>query len=239
MISLVIPFYNEEKRIADTARRAVDYLSAHFSDFELLLVDDGSTDGSAAALLPLCGERVKLLGYRQNRGKGYAVKTGIMAAKGDAVFFLDADLAYGLEVLKPACERLMSTKADILIGSRRLDKEGYSRYPLLRKAASHSFALVVNTLLGLRVTDSQCGFKGFKRKAAREVFSRCKTDGFAFDMEALYIARGMGLVIIEEPVRLLVHGESKVRVVRDSVRMFRDVLRVRKSAERGAKNGGN
>lgn len=233
MISLVIPFYNEEKRIADTARRAVDYLSTHFRDYELLLVNDGSTDASAAAVVPLCGDRVKLLGYPQNCGKGRAVKTGMLAAKGDAVFFLDADLAYGLEVLKPAFERLMGGDADILVGSRRLDEQGYSRYPLVRRVASHGFAFVVNTLLGLHVTDSQCGFKGFKREAARKVFSRCRIDGFAFDMEALYIARDLGLKIIEQPVRVLVHGDSKVRVVRDSLRMFRDVLYVRRSTKRG------
>lgn len=227
MITLVIPFYNEEAILADAIQRAAKYLAAEFGDYELILVDDGSTDSSLSIARQYESDSVRVLTYKPNRGKGYAVRMGTLAARGEAVFFTDADLPYGLEALRTGYDRLTSGCCDLIVGSRNIGKDGYESYPPLREVASHVFVFMVNAVLGLGVSDSQCGLKGFTRPTAQQVFSRARIDGFAFDMEALYVARNMNLRIEEMPVRLIAHGDSKVRVVRDSLRMIRDLMKVR------------
>lgn len=230
MITLVIPFYNEEAVLANTIRRAEDYLETTFSEHELILVDDGSTDASLGIARKYESHSVRVLAYRPNRGKGHAVRVGMLSARGDAVFFCDADLSYGLEVLKTGYDKLIAGHCDVIVGSRSIGEDGYKSYPLVRKIASRGFVSAVNAVLGLGVSDCQCGFKGFKRAAAKRIFGCARIDGFAFDMEALYVARQMRYRIEEMPVRLLIHGESKVHVVRESFLMFRDVLKVRLSS---------
>lgn len=239
MITLVIPFYNEEAVLGRTARSAESYLETAFGEFELILVDDGSTDSSLKVARECENANVRVLTYSPNKGKGHAVRLGMLSAKGDVVFFCDADLSYGLEVLKPAYDKIASGSCDILVGSRNMEPDAYKSYPIMRKVASRVFVMGVNAVLHLGVTDSQCGFKGFTRDAAREVFGRAKVDGFAFDIEALYLARRMGYRIEEMPVKLLVHSGSKVNVLRDSFRMLRDVLKVRLTAAPGAAKRGN
>lgn len=227
MITLVIPFYNEEAILADTVSKTARYLATEFGEYDLVLVDDGSEDASLEVAKRYESDSVRILTYEPNRGKGYAVRSGMLAARGEVVFFCDADLPYGLEVLRTGCDRLMAGESDVIVGSRSIGDDGYRSYPLLRRAASHGFVFIVNAVLGLGVSDSQCGFKGFTHAAAEGIFSRTRIDGFAFDMEALYIARNMGFRIGEMPVKLLSQGESKVRIMRDSLLMLRDLVKVR------------
>ena len=225
-LSLVIPAYNEREIIVDTLHTVMKRLSQIDPDYELILVDDGSTDGMADLVRPLTDEHLRLEGYQPNRGKGAAVRLGMLSAKGDYVFCTDADLAYGLENIPSMLARMEETGCDLCIGSRRLNGEGYKDYPLVRLITSKGFGLVVRLLSGLPY-DTQCGIKGYTKEAARRVFSLCQTDGFAFDFEVLLRAKKEGMAVEQEAVSIVNHRDSKVNILRDSMRMFRDLLRIR------------
>ena len=227
MLSLVIPAYNESSIISDTIKNAVSALSARFDEWELMLVDDGSTDATLCKMREAESEHVRVITYEKNRGKGYAVRLGVLEARGDVVFYTDADLAYGLDVVARGNELLEKTGADIIIGSRKLDREAYNSYPLVRKITSRGFALASRILSGMRY-DTQCGIKGFKRTAAVKIFTGCMEERFAFDFEVMMTADKLGFSVCEMPVRIINHRESKVHIVRDSLRMARDVFRIRR-----------
>lgn len=231
-ISLVIPAYNESGIIMDTIQTVSARLAELTAEYEVLIVDDGSTDGMAE-LVRGCGDpRVRLEGYASNRGKGCAVRTGMLAAQGDLILCTDADLAYGVDVFAGLLERLRTGEADLVIGSRRIGGEGYKNYPPLRILMSKCFGLLSHMISGLPY-DTQCGIKGYRRKAAEQIFSRCTTDGFSFDFEVLMRADKLGLKVEQFPVSVINFRESKVNVVRDSARMFRDVFRIRKKVRSG------
>ncbi len=230
-LSLVIPAYNERAILEETARTVMARLARIDPDYELVIVDDGSTDGSFDLLRPMEGPHLRLTGYRPNRGKGAAVRVGMLAAAGDYIFCTDADLAYGLENIEPMLDKLEGTGCGLVIGSRRLNGQGYRDYPLLRLVTSKGFGLIVRILSGLPY-DTQCGIKGYARAAARDLFSRCETDGFAFDFEVLLRARKAGYRIEQEAVTIVNHRDSKVNLLRDSVRMFRDLLHIRSLVNR-------
>ncbi len=231
-ISLVIPAYNESGIIMDTIQTVSARLAELTAEYEVLIVDDGSTDGMAE-LVRGCGDpRVRLEGYASNRGKGCAVRTGMLAAQGDLILCTDADLAYGVDVFAGLLERLRTGEADLVIGSRRMGGEGYKNYPPLRILMSKCFGLLSHMISGLPY-DTQCGIKAYRRQAARAIFSRCTTDGFSFDFEVLMRADKLGLKVEQFPVSVINFRESKVNVVRDSARMFRDVFRIRKKVRSG------
>ena len=230
-VSLVIPAYNEGGIIMDTIRTVSGKLSELSESYEVLIVDDGSTDGTAR-LVQECGDpRVRLEGYSPNRGKGCAVRTGMLAARGDVVLCTDADLAYGVDVFAVMLDRFRTGDAGLVIGSRRMGGEGYKNYPPLRILMSRCFGLLSRAISGLPY-DTQCGIKGYRREAARAVFSRCTTDGFSFDFEALMRADRLGLRVEQIPVSVINFRASKVNVVKDSARMFRDVFRIRRAVRR-------
>lgn len=231
-ISLVIPAYNESGIIMDTIQTVSARLAELTAEYEVLVVDDCSTDGMAE-LVRGCGDpRVRLEGYASNRGKGCAVRTGMLAAQGDLILCTDADLAYGVDVFAGLLERLRTGEADLVIGSRRMGGEGYKNYPPLRILMSKCFGLLSHMISGLPY-DTQCGIKAYRRQAARAIFSRCTTDGFSFDFEVLMRADRLGLKVEQIPVSVINFRESKVNVVRDSARMFRDVFRIRKKVRSG------
>lgn len=231
-ISLVIPAYNESGIIMDTIQTVSARLAELTAEYEVLVVDDGSTDGMAE-LVRGCGDpRVRLEGYASNRGKGCAVRTGMLAAQGDLILCTDADLAYGVDVFAGLLERLRTGEADLVIGSRRMGGEGYKNYPPLRILMSKCFGLLSHMISGLPY-DTQCGIKAYRWQAARAIFSRCTTDGFSFDFEVLMRADKLGLKVEQFPVSVINFRESKVNVIRDSARMFRDVFRIRKKVRSG------
>ena len=227
-LSLIVPMYNESAIIADSAKTYSEYLSAQFSDYELIFVDDGSVDGSGAIVEGLGLPNTRVVSYQPNRGKGHAVKTGMLAAEGEIAMFLDADLAYGTEVIRRAVETLeQNPRASVLLGSRPLHPEGYAGYTPIRKLASKTYIKVLNVAGGFRLSDSQCGCKAYRGKAIRDIFSRVETDGFAFDFETILWAQKLGYAFVEMPVKIVNHRESKVKVVRDTFRMLKE-LRVMK-----------
>ncbi|MCL2096108.1 MAG: glycosyltransferase [Oscillospiraceae bacterium] len=239
MLSLVIPVYNEENIIENTIISVVEFMNHNFGEnCEAIFVNDGSRDNSvqiAEKIIKLndIKNNIKIISYEKNRGKGYAVRTGIKSASGDIIFFTDCDLAYGLEIIREGYEifnREENRQAGILIGSRRKHKEGYASYTLLRKVMSVTFFAVLRTVGGIRqTTDSQSGIKGFRREAAKKIFDLCEDDGWSFDYEVLLLAQKLGLKIIEMPARIINHGKSRINPVRDGLKMFRAVSVIKKS----------
>ena len=228
-VSLVIPMYNEESIIAATLGTVSEYMRANFTDWEVVFSDDGSTDGCLAAVEAFPDEHIRAVTYEKNQGKGAAIRHGVLNAAGDVVIFTDCDLAYGLDVVKQAAGLFEANPdADIVIGSRNLSKDGYEGYTLLRKLTSKAYIRCLAFAAGFKLSDSQCGFKGFRRETAQAIFSECEVNGFAFDFEVLIKAKNMGKKILEMPVKVINHRESKVSVLRDSVKMLKDVRQIKK-----------
>lgn len=233
-ISVCIPMYNESLIAADTARtlwRAMDTLRREKEvAFEIIFADDGSRDDCAACVSRVAESEkldgVRVVGYKENRGKGAAVREAVRASVGDIVLYTDCDLAYGTDVIGRMIE-MYDDDTDAVIGSRRLTGDGYEEYTLLRRIASKAYIRVLAIVGGFRLSDSQCGCKSFRGDAARRIFAKCETDGFAFDFEVLMLASKLGLNIREMPVRIINHRESTVHVFRDSIRMLRDLSRIK------------
>lgn len=230
--SLCIPMYNETSVIEATARTLSDYMQKNFDDYEIIFSDDGSRDGSAELVRSLGLQNVRVVGYEQNRGKGCAVRTGILAATGDVVMFTDADLAYGTGVIREVADIFANNPTDVVIGSRNLHPDGYEGYTFIRKIASKAYIKILCIVGGLKLSDSQTGCKAFSAKAAKDIFSRCETDGFAFDFEVILWAQKLGYRFTELPVKIINHRESKVRVLRDAFRMLRDLRKIKKRVKK-------
>lgn len=228
-ISVCIPMYNEEKIISDTIARLGAYMAENFEDWEIIFSDDGSTDGCRGIVEASENEHIRAVGYAENKGKGSAVRNGVLNADGDIIIFTDCDLAYGLDVLKTAVGKFENEpETDVIVGSRNLDKSGYDGYTPTRKLASKAYIKCLALVAGFKMTDSQCGFKAFRRQTAHEVFETCEVNGFAFDFEVLIKANKLGAKICEMPVKVINHGTSKVHVLRDSIKMLRDVRKIKK-----------
>jgi len=227
--TVCIPMYNESKIIAETAKTLSAYMSENFDDYEIIFSDDGSTDGSADIVKALDLPFVRVIGYPDNRGKGSAVREAMLASSGDAVMFTDSDLAYGTGVIKRVANAFAENPdCDLVVGSRSIAKDGYEGYTLLRKIASKGYLAVLKTVGGLKISDSQCGCKAFSGRAAKKVFANCVVNRFAFDFEAILIAEKCGYKIHEIPVKIINHGDSKVNVLRDSAKMIRDIVKMKK-----------
>lgn len=234
-ISVCIPMYNEHAICVATARtlcRAMTtYCMRQGYDWEIIFCDDGSTDGSLELLQNTVKRegmsRVRCIGYEQNRGKGAAVRTAVLASSGDVVLYTDCDLAYGTDVIGLGAEKVLEGNKFVL-GSRNLDPNGYDGYTFLRRMASKLYIKVIAVCAGFRLTDSQCGFKCFDGDTARRIFSLCTIDGFAFDLEAIKIAQKLEISLAEIPVHIINHRDSKINIVRDAVHMLGDIQRIKK-----------
>ena len=234
-ISVIIPMYNEEKIIKDTAKEVYEYMSGKFGEgeFEVLFSNDGSLDGCAEVVRSLDLPGIKVTGYEKNRGKGCAVRTAMLEAEGDFVMFTDADLAYGTEVIGKLYECYEKNKeSGLFIGSRNIGDDGYSGYTFLRKIMSKTYIKVLCIAGGFKLSDSQCGCKGFTNEATKRIFSLCTVDGFAFDFEAIMIADRMGYKIEEIPVKTINHRESKVNIIKDTFKMLSDLRKIKKRVKK-------
>jgi glycosyltransferase involved in cell wall biosynthesis len=227
-LSIVIPAYNEERRLPETLRRIRAYLEARRVSAEVIVVDDGSCDATAAlvehrsAQLPA----LRLLSNGRNRGKGYSVRHGMLEARGRLVLFTDADLSAPIE----EADKLLVALGgyDVAIGSRALDRSLIEVHQSpLREFAGILFNQLVRLLTGLHFSDTQCGFKAFVRERARIVFEQQRIERFGFDPEILFLAERHGLRAVEVPVRWAHDPATKIHVVRDGLRMFAEVLLIR------------
>ena len=228
-ISLCIPMYNEASIIKETAQTVSDYMAANFDDYEVIFSNDGSSDGCDKMVEEMNLPCVKVVGYEKNMGKGYAVRTAMLAADGDIVMFTDADLAYGTEVVKRVYDTFVANpESDMVIGSRNLSKDGYEGYTALRKLMSKVYIKVLCIAGGFKLSDSQCGCKAFTGEAVKKIFPRCEVNRFAFDFECILWAVKYGMKITEMPVKIINHRESKVNIVKDTLRMLRDLRKMKK-----------
>jgi dolichyl-phosphate beta-glucosyltransferase len=222
-LSVVIPAYNEENRIAATLVSIEAYLKARGEPFEILVVDDGSTDRTAE-IAEL--QEVRVLRLPLNRGKGAALQAGVLASSGTWVLLTDADLSTPIEDL-PRLEAHRDA-ADLIVGSRAAPDSQVTRHqPLYRELMGKSFNLLLRGLRLTELRDTQCGFKLLAGDAARELFSRLSIERFAFDVELIRMAKLRGLTIREVGVRWQNSHPSRVHPLTDSLRMLRDVLRLR------------
>lgn len=233
-LSLLIPVYNEEDILSSTIAEIRDYMKKTFvSEYEVIFINDGSSDRSEEILSSLCKEEIRFISYKENKGKGYAIRQGALAAEGDVVLFTDCDLAYGTDVIKAFYDVLSAEDApDIAVGSRTKHKDGYASYSLKRKIVSRAYLVVLRVFGGLPLSDSQCGCKGFRLEAARRIFKNAEIDRFAFDFEAILLGLHFGMSFKEIPVAVERHGKSSVRVLRDTFRMLGDLRRMKKRIKR-------
>ena len=226
MLSVVIPAWNEEARIGSTLVAISDYLEALREDYEILVVDDGSSDGTAAVVEAAGRRQVQLLRLPENRGKGAAVRAGVLASRGHEILFSDADLATPIGELTKL-RAALARGHDIAIGSRALAaSEVQVRQHPLRQEMGRTFNRLVRLLVLDGFRDTQCGFKLFRGEVGRELFGRARVDGFAFDVEILLLARPR-YKVAEVPVVWRHVEQSKVSPGRDAARMLWDVIKLR------------
>jgi dolichyl-phosphate beta-glucosyltransferase len=234
-LSIVIPAYNESPRLPQTLNALIDFLARDGRKSEVIVVDDGSTDDTSAKVreLETLHRNVKLIRLPQNRGKGYAVRTGVVNASGAVVLFADADGATPFEELY-RLEAQLVAGARIAIGSRGLrSRQTRVEARFYRRVLGRAFHTVVRAFAIRGIADTQCGFKLFDAEVAHDLFSRMRMTGYSFDVEVLLMALRSGYRVAEVPVNWTHQAGSKVHVIRDGLVMVRDVLRIRANALRG------
>ena len=236
-LSLVIPAYNEQARLPYTLSQIEAYVCREGLDCEVIVVDNGSRDATSAVVqqASLRFSGLRLL-RTDGRGKGRAVRTGMLAADGAVVIFADADLSWQVEDLSRFLA-LVDERSPIVIGSREGAGARRIGEPIYRHLMGRAFNRVVQALAVPGIEDSQCGFKAFRADAARAVFSRQRIEGFGFDVEVLYLARRLGFGVRVVPLRWEHKENSRVAPVRDTLLMLSDVFSVRLNAWRGVYDG--
>ena len=229
-LSIVIPAYNESQRLPATLKRIMEWIRASNRDYtEVIVVDDGSTDGTADVVRTFQRSYpcVRTLSNPGNRGKGYAVRHGMLEARSDWILYTDADLSTPIEDFQKLCEAATTRGAEVAIGSRALDRSLVSVHqPLLREYSGRFFNLVMRTATGLEFRDTQCGFKLYSKEAAQKIFARQKLDGFSFDVEDLFIAQKLGIKTVEVPVHWRNVEGTKVSLG-GGLRSFGELLKIR------------
>jgi len=233
-LSIVIPSFNEERRLPPTLQKITNYIRDKRPNTEVIVVDDGSSD-QTAAVAESWKDRIpglRVLANGGNRGKGYSVRHGSLDARGDVVLFTDADLSAPIEEAEKLLAALRTH--DVAIGSRAVDRSLIEVHESpFREFAGIIFNRIVRMALGLPFVDTQCGFKAFRRERCRVVFEQQTIERFGFDPELLYLARHHGLSIVEVPVRWAHSPATKVNMMRDSVQMFLDIFIIRWNGLRG------
>jgi dolichyl-phosphate beta-glucosyltransferase len=228
-LSIIIPSYNEEPRLPETLQRIAEYLPTLGLRTEVLVVDDGSTDRTAAVAESFRGKLtgLRVLSNGTNRGKGYSVRHGMLESQGEMVLFTDANLSAPIEESEKLLAAL-NNGYDVAIGSRAMDRSLIStRQSIFRETAGIIFNKIVRIVLRLPFVDTQCGFKAFRRERTRIIFEQQRIEGFGFDPELLYLARHHGLRCIEIPVRWGHSPATKVNMLGDSLKMFADIFTIR------------
>jgi dolichyl-phosphate beta-glucosyltransferase len=232
-LSIIIPAYNEERRISSTLETVLSFLEKQEYDSEIIVVENGSQDRTAEIVKAYQHGHPSLhLLHETRAGKGLAVRRGMLAAKGSYRFICDADLSMPIEEVRrfipPELEAF-----DIAIASREVP--GAARYdePVYRHFIGRGFNLLVRLFAGLKIQDTQCGFKCFRAEIAAELFNQQVIDGWTFDVEVLFLAQRRGNTIVEVPIPWYFHPGSRVRIVQDTITMFCDLIRIRLNALRG------
>jgi dolichyl-phosphate beta-glucosyltransferase len=229
LISIIIPGFNEEKRIQKTLHTLFSFCIQRFPQFEIIFVDDGSTDQTHYIVKELSSEmqQIKYLGYPKNMGKGYAIRFGLKHAKGTYMFFTDADLPYNPQFFSLAIETFEKNAFDIISGNRQLkqsrDDAGLSQQ---RIWASRIFSFLVHRFFDIEITDTQCGIKGFRKACAQKIVQQSHINGYAFDVEIFILAKKRQWHVGFLPVVLVNNQHSKIRLGFDSFNILLDILKI-------------
>jgi dolichyl-phosphate beta-glucosyltransferase len=233
-VSVVIPAYNEERRLPGTLRAWIAFFAGQELEWELLVVDDGSRDGTAAVAEEIAAKcvNVRVLRQGRNQGKGAAVRAGMLAATGAHVFYVDADLNVSPDHL-PRFVEALRRGADLAIGTRNARQYAATERSVTRVLAGLLIQMLRRTLLLPSIRDTQCGFKGVQREAAQAVFSRATVNRFAFDIEALFLARKLGYRIREIPVEIEYRPGSTYSLRRHLWPFVQDIIRIKRRDMRG------
>jgi dolichyl-phosphate beta-glucosyltransferase len=233
--SIVLPAYNERERIAGSLDRILAYATRRGWNAEVIVVNDGSSDGTAEIVREYGRKHpaLRLLENPGNRGKGYGVRNGMLHARGDILLFSDADLSSPIEEADKLFAAI-AKGADVAIGSRWLDRRLQIRkQPLHRQLFGRIFNLALRLILSLQFQDTQCGFKAFTRHSAEAIFPLQKIERWGFDPELLYLARRFGFTVSEVPVAWSHREGTRINPLRDGIRMFGEILKVRWYALKG------
>lgn len=242
-LSVIVPAFNEARRLTNNLPALLIYLQDLRPAAELIVVDDGSSDQTARVAEEFFARHpevpARVLRFEQNRGKGHAVRAGLLAARAPIALFSDADLSTPIAELPKIIGPIEAGNYDIVFGSRALDRNliGH-RQPWQREQSGKIFNGIVRLLTGLPFYDTQCGFKAFRMEAARPVIAQGRVDGFGFDVELLLLAQRAGLRMLEVPVRWDHNEGSKVHLVHDSLRMFTEIVSLRGRMPRKAHSDG-
>jgi dolichyl-phosphate beta-glucosyltransferase len=233
--SIIIPAYNESQRIVPTLNRVLTYVAERQWDAEIIVVNDGSIDETAKIVQGYVERNaiMRLIENPGNRGKGYSVRNGMLNARGELLLFSDADLSSPIEE-SPKLFEAIERGADVAIGSRWLRSDLQTvRQPLHRQLFGRIFNLVLRIILGLRFKDTQCGFKAFTRSAAQAIFPLQRIERWGFDPELIFLAKRRGLRIVEVPVKWAHDEGGRINPLRDGLRMFIEVLKIRWNSIKG------
>ena len=230
MISIVIAAYNEEQRIGESLLKVRNYLDGQDLEYEIIVVDDGSMDNTKQVVEDYVPEitNLKIISYPKNKGKGYALKQGVLASKGELVLASDADLSTPIEELSSLLPLISNHEYDVVIGSRALKTSTIIiKQPWWRQGMGKIFNRIVTLLVLEGFNDTQCGFKLFSGEAARSLFKGARIDRFAYDVEILAMARKKDYRILEIPIRWINSPASKVHPIFDSLQMLFDLIKIR------------
>ncbi len=235
-LSIIIPAYNEESRLPKTLECIHRYLVTRAYRAEVIVVDDGSRDGTVRVVEEALKKypELQLISNGSNRGKGFSVRHGMLSARGEIALFTDADLSAPIEEADKLFAAICTQEYDAAIGSRAIRNLIEVHQSIFRRVAGRIFNLLVNFVTGMDFGDTQCGFKAFRREPSRILFEQQLITGFGFDPEILFLARYHGLQVAEVPVRWADVPGTKVHVFADSLRMFGDLARIRWNALVGA-----
>ncbi|MCL5072519.1 MAG: glycosyltransferase family 2 protein [Actinobacteria bacterium] len=235
-LSIIIPCFNEQNRISPTIEKIIEYFHTVNQNYEIIVVDDGSTDNTAAVVnntlngledkMLRC--RIVLLKNDRNYGKGYSVRKGVLASNGKLILFTDADLSTPIEEIEKFYN-FKNNGYDIVIGSRGLKQSHIIKRQIkIREIMGKTFNFMVRKITGLEFFDTQCGFKLFDRNSVDRIFPLLKIDDYSFDVEILYVAKKMGFLIKEVPVEWINSEDSKVAIIKDSLKMLKSILKIKK-----------
>ena len=226
-LSIVVPAFNEERRLPPTLIDMIDFCDSNISSYEIIVVDDGSSDKTSATVqkfTKVC-PHVRLIRLPRNQGKGHAVRLGVLSSRGERILFADADGATPISELQRLLDAI-SSGADVVIGSRaKPSTDTTVNTVIYRKLLGRIFNKCVNLILLPGVSDTQCGFKLFTKQAAAFLFSQQRSDRFSFDVELLFLAQRVGFKAVEVPINWTNIPGSKVNLVTDALAMFRDILK--------------
>jgi dolichyl-phosphate beta-glucosyltransferase len=233
-LSVVLPAHDEAARIGASVQKTLAYLDGRDYSSELIVVSDGSTDATARVAREAGGKRIRVIENPTNHGKGHAVRTGVLAAAGAHILFSDVDLSTPIDEVE-RFRAALAAGCDIVVGSRALpDSDVRVRQAWWRESMGRTFNHIVRAAVGIEMRDTQCGFKCFRHDAARAIFSRARVDGYAFDVEVLWIAKRLALRVGELPVPWIDDPHSQVHPIRDPLRMLVELAAIRRNDALGA-----